>query len=744
MKLFHVTYVAVILCTASAVQGQVEDASDADANIVLEEVVVTAQKQGEQNMLDVAMSVSAIGHDELVKRNLQGMNDYLRSEPGTNFIDRGTGRNSVIIRGITSDPGRGGVITGVYIDETPVQGLGLFETGSPDLGLVDIERVEVLRGPQGTLYGAGSMSGTIRTLTRAPELDAFGGYVKLGRSVTSGYGGDNNDVQAVFNIPLIKDELAIRAVAYRFDNGGYIQNVAATDPAKLAGEELFNARLSDSVSGRGALEIKGYRMGALWRVNDSLDIRFTALSQKNDQDGIPTIDVLQGPYEQSRYARLDGSDEGMAGDLQLYSLTINYDAENWSLLSASGWIDSKASIDWDVGLFFLDFMDGVEPPMWIYQADENEVFTQELRWTWDAGGRWKALAGLFYEKRDYVSVDSNHMEGYPDPFEGFFEFYDRFESSGTRRSVFVDVTVDLTDQLEATAGFRSYNIAGGGLFASEGDRQSGETWKLGSNWRPEIAFLGEDPLFYVLWAEGFRPGFEAGKPPDRCDPDGDGIIDEIGLPWQNINFDDVSSLELGYKASFAQHRISVEAAAFDIDWTGLRLDLTVPAPCASTLPFNAGAAESKGFEFALSALLTDRFLMHISASWVSAQLSEDGLLGSAGSRLPGSPEFNASLGLEYGFELGGYSSWVRGDAAYVGDYFNSLEETPPRLGDYTTINLTGGIDFDHWSVEVFVINLTDSNASTWANPIWAPYDRETRLQPRTIGARLGYSFGENR
>ncbi len=306
MKLFHVTYVAVILCTASAVQGQVEDASDADANNVLEEVVVTAQKQGEQNMLDVAMSVSAIGHDELVKRNLQGMNDYLRSEPGTNFIDRGTGRNSVIIRGITSDPGRGGVITGVYIDETPVQGLGLFETGSPDLGLVDIERVEVLRGPQGTLYGAGSMSGTIRTLTRAPELDAFGGYVKLGRSVTSGYGGDNNDVQAVFNIPLIKDELAIRAVAYRFDNGGYIQNVAATDPAKLAGEELFNARLSDSVSGRGALEIKGYRMGALWRVNDSLDIRFTALSQKNYQDGIPTIDVLQGPYEQSRYARLDG------------------------------------------------------------------------------------------------------------------------------------------------------------------------------------------------------------------------------------------------------------------------------------------------------------------------------------------------------------------------------------------------------------------------------------------------------
>jgi len=169
----------------------------------------------------------------------------------------------------------------------------------------------------------------------------------------------------------------------------------------------------------------------------------------------------------------------------------------------------------------------------------------------------------------------------------------------------------------------------------------------------------------------------------------------------------------------------------------------VPAPCASTLPFNAGSAESKGFEFALNALITDRLQLDVTASWLSAELSMDGLLGPAGSRLPGSPEFNTSLGLEYGFELGGNSAWVRGDAAYVGDYFNTLEETPPKIGDYTTINLSGGIDFDRWSLKVFVTNLTDSDALTWANPIWVPYDRETRLRPRTIGAQLGFHFGEN-
>ena len=743
MKQKRIIFFVFTLCIYNPAQGQNSEAGDTFSDLVLEEVIVTAQKIGQQSTLDVPMSITALSGDEIEKRHLEGMNDYLRYLPGTNYIDRGTGRNSVIIRGITSDPGRGGVITGVYIDEIPVQGLGLFETGSPDLGLVDVERVEVLRGPQGTLYGAGSMSGTVRTLTRAPELDAFGGYVRLGGSVTAGYGGTNNEIQAVVNIPLAKDQFAIRAVAYRFDNSGYIRNVAVDDPAKQAGVELFNARLSDSVGDRGASVIEGFRLGALWQLNDRLDIRFTAMGQQTDQDGVPTIDVLQGKYEQSRYARLDGSDEAMSDDLDLYSIVINYSAENWALVSASSWIDYEATIDWDVGLFFLDALEGVEPPMWIFQSNQNEVFTQELRWSWDAGGRWRALIGAFYENRDYASVDSNHMEGYPDPFEGFFEFYDLFESESTRKSIFTDITYSFTQQFEATVGFRSYDIEGGGCDSSPEDSQSGETWKAGLNWKPEKPFLGENPLFYALWAEGFRPGFELHDPPDRCDLDGDGIIDEVGLPWENIDFDDVTSMEVGYKASFAQRRVSVEAAFFKIDWSGMRVDVVVPAPCASTLPFNAGTAESKGFEFAMSALLSSQLQLDVSASWLSAELSKDGLLGPAGSRLPGSPRFNASLGLEYGFELRGNHAFVRGDAAYVGDYYNTLEETPPRLGDYFTFDLSGGVAFGRWSLDLFVTNLTDSEALTWANPIWAPYDRESRLRPRTIGARLGYRFGGN-
>jgi outer membrane receptor protein involved in Fe transport len=733
----------VFSCFTTTVAGQSTESDEEASYKILEEVIVTAQKRGEESLLDTAMSVTAISGDEMARRHAQEMNDYLRNQPGTNFIERGSGRNAVIIRGITSDPGRGGVITGVYIDETPVHGLGWGETGSPDLKLVDIERVEVLRGPQGTLYGAGSMSGTVRTLTRAPELDRFSGYVKVGGSSTSGSGDLNYEVQGVANIPVVEDQFALRAVAYRFDDSGYIRNVAGQDPAKLAAVDLFNARLGGAVDDRGATVTEGFRLGALWRVNDRLDVRLTAISQDTDQDGVPTIDVLQGPFEQSRFARLDGTEESLKTDLELYSLTVNYDAEKWSLTSASAWIDSTASIDWDVGLFFLDALEGVEPPYWLYQADLNDVFTQELRWNWDPGGRWRLLLGAFYEERDLSFVQTLNFEGSPDPFGGFFDNDEIVDSEAVRKSLFADTSVGLTDQLEITAGIRSYRVEGGGFGSLPEDRQSGETLKAGLDWRPERSFLGEGPLIYATWAEGFRPGIVVREPPERCDPDGDGIIDEVGLPWENVDNDDVSSVEIGYKATFAQRRVAVEAAAFKIDWTGLRIDVTVPAPCASTLPFSAGIAESKGFEFALSALLTDDLQLDLSASWLSAELAEDGLLGPAGSRLPGSARYNASLGLEYGFEISGNDAWIRGNAAWVGDYYNNLEETPPRLGDYATLNLGGGVDFGRWLFEVFINNVTDSDALTWANQIWVPYDRETRLRPRTIGARLGYSFGQN-
>lgn len=749
MRRLNATVLALVVVSTAAT-GQVEAPDSEEFPGVLEEVIVTARKIGAENTLAVPMSTSVITADLIDKRDLQGMDDYLRYQPGTNYVDRGVSRNSAIIRGITADPGRGGAIAGIYIDETPVQGLG-FAGGSPDLKLVDIERVEVLRGPQGTLYGGGSMSGTVRTLTRAPDTGGFDGEVRLGGSQTSGDGDFNYEAQAMLNLPFADERLALRAVVYRFENSGYVENVAVSDPVKLQGVDIFGARLSDHTDDRGKSEIDGYRLSALWHPSDALDVRLTAMGQEIDQDGFPTTDALQGPFEQSRYARLDGSDENLFDDLELYNLLIEYGQATWSLLSSTSWTDYEYGFDWDVGLFFYDALGGLEPPYWLYQAGQNEVFTEELRWVWDAGGRWRLLIGGFYEDRSTGFDQALNFEGDPnlDPFGGFFDSMDRVEDDLEQVSLFADLTFDLSDRWEATIGGRYFDFdqAARSLLVGEtsenSSSESGDTWKAGLNWRPGGDRMEESPLVYLTWSQGFRPGRPVAAAPARCDPDGDGVIDGIGLPFKDIESDEVESLEVGYKTEFARRRVSLQAAVFDVSWDGIPIEIPVPDPCAFTLPFNAGSAESQGVEFALSALLTDSLKLDLTGSWVDAELTEDAPgLGQDGDRLPGSPNFNASLGIEYEFDWHDFAGWVRGDLAWVGDYYSTLQETRPELGDYTTLDFSAGLDLQSWTFEVFVKNLTDSDELTWANPIWAPYPRGSVLRPRTIGARLGYYFGK--
>jgi outer membrane receptor protein involved in Fe transport len=705
---------------------------------------------GEERMLDVSMSTSVLTSDLIDRRFLIGMDDYLRFQPGTNFIDRGVSRNSVIIRGITADPGRGGAIAGIYIDETPVQGLG-FGGGSPDLKLVDIERIEVLRGPQGTLYGGGSMSGTVRTLTQAPDTTTFEGRVRLGGSQTSGYGDFNSEAEAMINLPLADERFALRGAVYRFDNSGYSRNVGDSDPIKVTSAKVFEARLSDRINDRGNDTYEGFRIGALWHATERLDIRLTAMRQEIEQDGFPTTDSRQPPFEQSRYARLDGSDENLFDDFRLHNLLVDYATDHWTLVSSTSWTEYEYGFDWDVGLFFLDALEGSEPPYWLYQGGQADVFTQELRWNWDAGDRWRVLFGLFYEDQDFGFDQVLNWEGGEglDPFGGFFDSNDREDSNLEQVSIFSDFTLNLSEQWEVTLGGRHYEFEGlvqgffTGVTSEDTYSESGETWKAGLNWRPDTPSLGEEPLIYLLWSEGFRPGGAVGKPPPRCDQDGDGIVDAIGLPTSR-NSDDLESIELGYKTSLAENRVSLQTALFDINWEGIPIEIPVPSPCAFTLPFNAGSAKSSGLELSLSALLSDHWAMSFSFSWVEAELTEDAPgLGNNGDRLPGSPEFNAALGVEYDFELGGFPGWAQADLSWVGDYYSTLQEDLPKLGDYLMIDLVTGMNFDHWSLELFARNLTDEDALTWANPIWAPYPRGSILRPRTIGARVTYAFGSN-
>ena len=215
---------------------------------VLEEIVVTATKRGDTSTLDIPASISVANEDQISKRGLVGMDDFLRTLPSTNFLDRGAGRNGIIIRGVTASP-QDDIAVGVYIDETPVTGLGSIASGNPDLKYVDMQRIEVLRGPQGTLYGDGSIAGTVRVIPNAPDLNDFSAEIAGSASSTADLGGRNTTARAVLNLPVVEDKFAIRIVGYDYDNSGYYENIAGDSADKAIWADAFGGIVTSRGTG---------------------------------------------------------------------------------------------------------------------------------------------------------------------------------------------------------------------------------------------------------------------------------------------------------------------------------------------------------------------------------------------------------------------------------------------------------------------------------------------------------------
>lgn len=274
-KKFKLVTVIGCLCaggiSAQAISEESEESEESDEskesnnNVVL----VTAGKRGASALQDVPMSISVATSDMIEKKGLVGMEDYLSTLPATNFLERGAGRNGIIIRGVTASPQSDSTV-GVYIDETPVSGLGDFGGGNPDLKFVDMARIEVLRGPQGTLYGDGSIAGTIRAIPNEPELNVFSGNIAGNFSSTADQGGDNTMLQGVFNLPVVEDSFALRIVGYDYDNSGYYESISGSNAAKQTWAQAFGGIATDK-SDVGSDEYTGGRITALWQVTDDFD-----------------------------------------------------------------------------------------------------------------------------------------------------------------------------------------------------------------------------------------------------------------------------------------------------------------------------------------------------------------------------------------------------------------------------------------------------------------------------------------
>jgi iron complex outermembrane receptor protein len=740
----------------------------------LEEIVVTATKRAE-SIQDVPLSIAAITSEDIDRRGLIGMEDYLRSVPGVNQVDTGGRDNTIVIRGISTSlelqNANNNVTVATYFDETPITGAAGNGSGNIDLRPVDVERIEVLRGPQGTTFGSAALGGAMRLIPAKPVLDNFMAKGSGAYSLTGGEGGDNSMMQGVVNIPLVADQLAVRAVAYRYDDSGYYKNTAGLNPATVAA--ATNAGLGDLVNGFvqddiGRMITNGGRVAALWQATDKLSVSANVLRQVIEQDGRPVSTT--GEFEQSRI-RLspENQSRGEPGeiadtDMDLANLVVNYDLGWAGLTSAASWVDSGS--DWTQA---YDHSNITLPSS--KATSEFKSFTGEVRLASKLDGRFQFLGGLYYESIDQTYHQSYYWPGDParNPHRINPQVDTLSDGSGDldQRAVFGEVSYDLTDHLTATVGGRYFSFEkvaagiaeglgvgipiGTGQWVSTQIEDEDSTFKAGLTYKPNST-----AMVYANWAQGYRLG-----PPDPseasrrtlvafCDRSpADGIIDETNVAVSSvghIDSDFLDNYEIGGKFSLFDRRLLIDAAVYHIEWDGLPFRIRPTQDCVYTA--NAGSATSDGVEFHASLALVQGLRLDLGAGYTDAQLTSDvpeqGFRD--GDRLPGSPKVNANLGAQYDFGIGTHEAFVRFDSLYTGEFYGDLSSSPgTRSGDYVKLDARAGVKIRQLSVELFIKNLTDEDAYTWRGQAGAASGIRTpdfgyRLRPRTIGVQLGYSF----
>jgi len=752
-----------------------EPGSDEELGWLLEEVIVTATRRA-TSLNDTAISVAAIGGEDIAQQNLSGMDDYLRTLPGVNFLGQGLSRNAVVIRGLGMSPqneaATSGPTTGLYFDEFSISATGNLG-GNPDLKMVDLERVEVLRGPQGTLFGSSALAGAVRNIPNAPKLNEFEGNIKTTYSNTGGFGSGNTKFEGVINIPLIEDVLAVRAVAYRHDDSGYVKNIAATQLAAGgfnltdistvdAAAKYNSANLYQDEDEVGETNFTGGRISGLWTPTEELSVTLQYITQEAQQDGFPAVQQNTGGYTQ--VALQYGNDvpadgDGFEDELSITNLLVEYDLGWASVLSSSTWIDDDSVWDYESNVFF-------EAPALQQLVRNYESFSQEFRLMSQQDGPLQYVLGVYYEDIDangsYDIYATSDLDQYPISPTFFLPYgddnpllWDESDNRTTGQTAFYgELSYEFSEQWVLTAGVRRFDYdrtlrsVFDGTFGSA-DRldtleESGNTFKTNLSYKPN-----EDALIYLQWAEGFRLGSAGFAPPEStCDVNGDGLLDGTTVPLKaSIDSDSTENFELGVKLSSIHNRLQINAAIYQIDWQDIPLRVfggALPGQektCFGSVASNAGEAELKGFEIETTYQVTEGLRVSLGGAYNKAELSSvlTGVPFSVGDRLPGSPEYNINFGLLYEFDIADNPSYFRSDYAYIGDYFNLPGEEGDKAGGYGQLNMSAGINVNQLSIELFGHNMTDNDAFTSIDE----FSRDTRayrLRPRTIGMNIAYQF----
>lgn len=719
-----------VTLAAATVTADAQDPIDSSGSPVLEEIIVTATRR-DTALQDTPLSVGVLTGQDIEDGGALHIFDYWRMIPSLAVTDWGFAGNRFIIRGLSgsSGPETDESLTANYLDDTLLISPQALFTHAPSFKLVDIDRVEVLRGPQGTLFGAGAMGGAIRLITNQPDVTRSTQSFEALMSNTA-HGDFNYGLTAVWNLPVIEHRSALRIVAYRFDDDGFIDDI---------GQDQNNANGATTT---------GLRLSGTAHVTDQLDVTAKIAYEKTDLDGFNFVDpngkppvglIITGDYQSALM-----TDEWREEETILYNVNLEYSSTIGDFVSVTSYFDNDTDAQLDISESINVFF-GVFFPAWGIDGFGQKAFMQELRFASDTGGPFDWQAGAFYSDMDFdrgtvlpapgFNTICGGCTGLPDGEET--ALVSDVDDDRRELGLFVDLSYWFTDRLQGSIGARWFDLrrtaheVATGLFADPNlPVATREFDNDGVNGKAVLSYkVTDDAMLYGLISEGFRlGGANEQAAAFLCNTE------------QTFDSDSIVNFEVGAKMQFLENRLKFNTALYRAKWDDAQL--LVQPRCGFSVGINSGGVTVDGIEIETAYIPNDRWELAFNAGYTDPTLDNDvpDIGAPAGRRLSNVPDVTGNLSTTYRFPaFGDRQGFARADVQHVGNIYTEIGNVGrPRteLDSYTLVNLRTGFEGERWRITLFADNVFDEQATILCCRDNGEF---TINRPRTIGIRARYS-----
>ncbi len=774
-----------------------QQAGTEEKKAILDKVTVTAQKRTE-NLQEVPISIQVLGTQKLTEMNVSDFDDYAKLLPSLAYTQGEGGSATPYFRGVVSggdgNHSASSPSVGVYLDEQPVTTIG----GALDVHIYDIERIEALAGPQGTLYGASSQSGTLKIITNKPDAKAFAaGYALEVNAVTEG--GNGHVGEGYINMP-ISENAAFRLVAWDQKDAGWIDNVYGERTFPTSGITMDNADFvkkdyNDS-------HVTGARLALKVDLNDNWSITPSIMTQKKSVNGSFANDPVVGEREITRYYP-----ESLEDQFTQAALTVTGKVGNFELTYAFSKLDRDidSESDYNDYGFWYDVVAGygayaindddeyVNPSQYIIAKDRYKKTSHELRIASPQDKRFRFIGGFFMQDQTHDIEQRYKLDDLTSDYEvpGWDDtiWLTKQLRTDKEKAVFGEMSFDFTDKLTGTAGMRYFESDNGlrgffgfgaGFSSNTGEAKCKTEYgsfstapcvnlndsisDSGSLGRLNLTYkASEDALFYATWSEGYRPGGVNRRNVTRTG--------RIIPPYEA---DVLTNMEVGWKSSWMDNRLTFNGAIFRQNWDDFQFSFL--GENGLTEIRNAAQAQIDGLEMDINWAASYNLSVNAGIGFYDGKLTKnycaleadgsvvfncsgDDLLARSGTRLPVTAEFKGNLTARYTFDWKDYEPFIQGAMVHEGKRTNDLRiiegEILGDLPSYTVFDLSAGIKHNNWTLNLYIKNLFDERAEynkftacpetvCGASGLVAEYPNgqvyTIANQPRTIGLRFSQEF----